>query len=198
MCSSRTVASFLENAGQRELFGQYQAAEQDLVAGCARLAEEVKRNLEQLNMYRALTNLYPSAGRMQHRVNMYSIWGNRLLENFSIETCDQIAGEFASMFFVQPTRVTELRVKHVKNMNLQLKQWNSEILVGLQRLYQQMMNENIMKPGKSGVLEELSRTREKILNQLNNPDSGVRPDTLASSYAAWSPWVISGLSWRRV
>ena len=35
-----------------------------------------------------------------------------------------------------------------------------------------------MKPGKSGVLEKLGRTREIILNQLNHPDSGVRPETL--------------------
>ena len=48
----------------------------------------------------------------------------------------------------------------------------------MQRLYQRMMGENIMKPGKAGILEELGKTREMILTQLNHPDSGVRPDTL--------------------
>jgi hypothetical protein len=135
----------------------------------------VKRALDQLNMQHALTSLYPAAGRNQHRVNMYSMWGNKLLENFGTETCDQIATEFASLFSVQPTRVRELRTQHVKNTNMQL---NSEIIISMQRLYQRMMSENIIKPGKSGVLEELGRTREMILNQLNHPDSGVRPETL--------------------
>ena len=37
-------------------------------------------------------------------------------------------------------------------MNMQLEQWNSEIIIGMQRLYQRMMQENIMKPGKAGIL----------------------------------------------
>jgi len=176
--SCNTVCTFLENAGQRELLGQYQQTEQELLTGTRRLGDEVKRALDQLNMYHALTSLYPAAGRNQHRVNMYSMWGNKLLENFSTETCDQIATEFAGLFSVQPTRVRELRTQHVKNMNMQLEQWNSEIIISMQRLYQRMMSENIMKPGKSGVLEELGKTREMILNQLNHPDSGVRPETL--------------------
>jgi hypothetical protein len=40
------------------------------------------------------------------------------------------------------------------------------------------MSESVMKPGKAGVLEEMGRTRETIFNQLNHPDSGVRPDNL--------------------
>ena len=142
------------------------------MTGVRRLGDEVKRALDQLNMYHALTSLYPAAARTQHRVNMYSLWGNKLLENFNTETCDQIASEFASLFSVQPTRFRELRTQHVKNMNMQLEQWNSEIIISMQRLYQKMMAENIMKPGKSGVLEELGRTREMILNHLNHPDSG--------------------------
>ena len=66
----------------------------------------------------------------------------------------------------------ELRTQHDKNMNMQLEQWNIEIIISMQRVYQKMMVENIMKPGKSGVLEELGRTREMILNQLKHPDSG--------------------------
>ena len=41
VCSSRTVATFLVNAGQRELLGQYQSKEQELVVGCRRLTENV-------------------------------------------------------------------------------------------------------------------------------------------------------------
>ena len=113
--SCNTVVNFLENAGQRELLGQYQQTEQELMTGVKRLGDEVKRALDQLNMYHALTSLYPAAARTQHRVNMYSLWGNKLLENFNTETCDQIASEFASLFSVQPTRSRELRTQHVKN-----------------------------------------------------------------------------------
>ena len=113
--SCNTVVNFLENAGQRELLGQYQQTEQELMTGVRRLGDEVKRALDQLNMYHALTSLYPAAARTQHRVNMYSLWGNKLLENFNTETCDQIASEFASLFSVQPTRSRELRTQHVKN-----------------------------------------------------------------------------------
>merc|ERR1711923_108347 len=119
--------SFLENAGQRDLLGQYQQTEQDLITGVRRLGEEVKRALDQLNMYHALTSLYPAAARSQHRVNMYSLWGNKLLENFNTETCDQIASEFASLFSVQPTRVREMKTQHVLKMNLQLEKWQKEM-----------------------------------------------------------------------
>ena len=60
--------------------------------------------MDQLNVYYALTSLYPAVARTQRRVNKYSMWGNKLLENFGTETCDQIATEFAGFFSVQPTR----------------------------------------------------------------------------------------------
>ena len=75
------MAAFLEGAGQRDLLAQYQvmlsvlvlvllivlllsstwnhccsqATEVDLMTGCRRLAEEVKRGLEQLSLYHALS-----------------------------------------------------------------------------------------------------------------------------------------------
>ena len=58
VCSSDTVREFLENAGQRELLGQYQQVEAELVTGTRRMEEEVKRVLDQLNTYNALTSLY--------------------------------------------------------------------------------------------------------------------------------------------
>ena len=178
MSSSLAVTTFLENAGQRELLGQYQATEQELVNGVKRLGNETRRALEQLNMYHAITSLYPSVAKSQHRVNMYSVWGNKILENFSVETCDEIAAEFARLFSAQPTRVREMRSQQVLSVNHELEQWNSEIVSSLQRYYQRMMSENIMKQGKAGVLDELGKIREMILNQLNHPDSGVRPETL--------------------
>ena len=176
--SSATVTTFLEQAGQRELLAQYQATEHDLVAGLRRLAEETRRALEQLGLYHAITSLYPAAARAQHRVNMYSLWGNKILENFSVDTCDAIAAEFATLFSVQPTRVREMKTQHVLSINHQLEKWNNEMLATMQRYYQRMMSENIMKQGKAGVLEELGKIREMILNQLNHPDSGVRTETL--------------------
>jgi hypothetical protein len=53
--SAPTIATFLENAGQRELLGQYQAMETEVLTGGRRLAEEVKRGLEHLSLYHALT-----------------------------------------------------------------------------------------------------------------------------------------------
>ena len=176
--SAATVQTFLENAGQRDLLGQYSQTEQEVLGGLARLGEEVGRTLDKLNMYHAITNLYPATATSQHRVNMYSIWGSRILENFNIETCDQIAAEFASLFSVQPTRVRELKTQHVLKMNLQLEKWNKEIVSTMQKSYQRMMSENIMKPGKSGVQDEMNKMQEMILNQLNHPDSGVRAETL--------------------
>ena len=178
LASAPTVAAFLENAGQRELLGQYQVTEAEMIAGSRRLAEEMKRGLEQLSLYHALTSLYPPAARAQHRVAMYSLWGARLADQFTTETCDQIATEFAAMFSAQPTRVREVRSQHVRTMNQALESWGAEILTSMQRIYQRMMAENIMKGGKEGVLEELGKTREMVLNQLSHPDSGVRPDTL--------------------
>ena len=58
VCSSDTVREFLENAGQRELLGQYQQVEAELVTGTRRMEEEVKRVLDQLNTYNALPSLY--------------------------------------------------------------------------------------------------------------------------------------------
>merc|ERR550539_1808202 len=89
--SAATVQTFLENAGQRELLGQYSQTEQEVLGGLARLGEEVTRSLNQLNTYHSITSLYPASAISQHRVNMYSIWGARILENFNTETCDQIA-----------------------------------------------------------------------------------------------------------
>jgi hypothetical protein len=133
---------------------------------------------------------------------MYSAWGARLTEDFRLETCDTVATEFAAMFSAQPTRcsgmdwsqcclrVRELRMQHVRSMNQALDTWSAEILASMQRIYQRMMSENIMKVaasavsamcrqvGREGLLEELGKTREMILNQLQHPDSGVRPDTL--------------------
>ena len=171
----------------------YQTTEQDLVAGVKRLGNEARRALEQLNMYHAITGLYPSVAKSQHRVNMYSAWGNKILENFSVETCDEIAAEFAGLFSAQPTRVRELRSQQVLSVNTQLEKWNSELVSSLQRCYQRMMSENIMKQGKAGVLVELGNIREMVSNQLNHPDSGVRPETLIcfflkSILASGSKW----------
>ena len=176
--SSPTVGSFLEGAGQRELLGQYQGMEAEVMAGTRGLAEEVKRGLDQLGLYHALTSLYPPGARAQHRVAMYSAWGARLADTFTTETCDQVAAEFASMFSAQPTRVREVRSQHVRSLNSTLETWNSAILANMQRIYQRMMSENIMKVGREGLLEELGKTREMILNQLHHPESGVRGDTL--------------------
>jgi len=79
--SCNTVVNFLENAGQRVLLGQYLQTEQELMTGVRRLGDEVKRALDQLNMYHALTSLYPAAARTQHKVNMYSLWGNKVLKH---------------------------------------------------------------------------------------------------------------------
>ena len=94
VCSSDTVREFLENAGQRELLGQYQQVEAELVTGTRRMEEEVKRVLDQLNTYNALTSLYPVNSRTGHRLGMYSQWGNRLMDISSVEFCDQIIAEF--------------------------------------------------------------------------------------------------------
>ena len=124
---------------------------------------------------------------------MYSIWAARIGEAFTTETCDQVlilghwgdsdscvkvAAEFASMFSAQPTRVRELRTQHVRSLNMSLEAWGTEIVASMQRIYQRMMAENIMKSGREGLLEELGKTRESILNQLSHPDSGLRSDTL--------------------
>ena len=77
------------------------------------MAEEVKRGLEQLSLYHALSSLYPPSVRAQHRVAMYSIWAARIGKAFTTETCDQVAAEFASMFSAQATRVRELHTQHV-------------------------------------------------------------------------------------
>ena len=53
--SAPTVAVFLENAGRRELLGQYQAMETEVLTGGRRLAEEVKWGLKHLSLYHALT-----------------------------------------------------------------------------------------------------------------------------------------------
>ena len=115
--SCNIVFTFLENAGQRELLGQYQQTEQELMTGVRRMGNEVKRAMDQLNVYYALTSLYPAVARTQRRVNKYSMWLNKLLENFGTEACDQIATEFTGLSSLQPAR--ELRTQ-------QLKQWNSE------------------------------------------------------------------------
>ena len=176
--SSATVTQFLENAGQRELLGQYQATETDVVSCIRRMADETRRALEQLNVYNAITSLYPGQAKVQHRVNMYSIWGNKLLESTNIETCDLIAVEFANLFSAQQSREREMKTQHVLSINHQFDKWNSDIMANIQRLYQRMMTEGIMKQGKQGVLNELGKIREMILNQLNHSDSGVRPETL--------------------
>ena len=59
-----------------------------------------------------------------------------------------------------------------------LEAWGAEIVASMQRIYQKMMAENIMKSGREGLLEEMGKTRESILNQLSHPDSGLRSDTL--------------------
>ena len=87
-----TVVTLLENAGQ------YQQIELEVMTLVRTMGDELKRALDQLNMYHALTSLYPAAARTQHRVNMYSLWGSKLMENFGTETCDEIATEFAGLF----------------------------------------------------------------------------------------------------
>ena len=82
------------------------------------------------------------------------------------------------MFSAQPTRVRELRTQHVRSLNMALEAWGAEIVASMQRIYQKMMAENIMKSGREGLLEEMGKTRESILNQLSHPDSGLRSDTL--------------------
>ena len=89
-----------------------------------------------------------------------------------------MAAEFASMFSAQPTRVREMRTQHVRGLNLALEAWGSEIVASMQRIYQKMMAENIMKCGREGLIEEMGKIREAILSQLAHPDSGLRPDTL--------------------
>ena len=143
--SAASITSFLENAGQRELLCQYQSTESDLVNCIRRLVEETRVALEQLNMYHAITSLYPGQARSQHRVNMYSVWGNTLLENTDTTTCDNIAAEFANLFSVQPTRVREMKTGHVLGVNHQLESWNQEMMTRIQRLYQRMMSEGVMK-----------------------------------------------------
>ena len=59
-----------------------------------------------------------------------------------------------------------------------LEAWGTEIVASMQRMYQRMMADNIMKSGREGLLEEMGKTRESILNQLSHPDSDLRSDTL--------------------
>ena len=90
-----TVVTLLENAGQ------YQQIELEVMTLVRTMGDELKRALDQLNMYHALTSLYPAAARTQHRVNMYSLWGSKLMENFGTETCDEIDTEFAGLFLAR-------------------------------------------------------------------------------------------------
>lgn len=176
--SSATVTQFLENAGQRELLSQYQVTEQELIAGIRSIGDETRRALESLTMYNAITSLYPAQAKSQHRVNMYSIWCNKLLENFTSETCDMIANEYAGLFAVQASHVREMKSQHVLNINLQLEKWSNDIMASMQRIYQRMMQQKIMNQGKAGALDELGKIREMILNQLSHQDSGVKSETL--------------------
>ncbi|XP_023332658.1 serine/threonine-protein kinase SMG1 [Eurytemora carolleeae] len=59
--SSRTVSTFLENAGQREQLAQYVSVEKDMRIRMTGLLDELKRILEDLHVYSALTrstNIY--------------------------------------------------------------------------------------------------------------------------------------------
>jgi len=80
---------------------------------------------------------------------MYSLWGNRLVEakeSFTVENCDLIAAEFGRLFAplavvggasgATAAAASDLRYQHVKNVNDQLEQWHSEILIHTQRSYQ--------------------------------------------------------------
>jgi hypothetical protein len=99
---------------------------------------------------------------------MYSQWGNRLVESqdsFTVQTCDQIAGEFGRLF--APLAAAgrggsgDLRYQHVKSLNDQLEQWHSEILGQTQRTYQaynstcQIQFCNVADPG-SGAFSPLN------------------------------------------
>ena len=55
------------------------------------------------------------------------------------DTCDLIAAEFAKLFFVQPTRVREMKTQHVLSINHQLEKWNNEMLATMQRYSLRMM-----------------------------------------------------------
>ena len=59
-----------------------------------------------------------------------------------------------------------------------LEAWGTEIVASMQRMYQRMMADKIMKSGRDVLLEEMGKTRESILNQLSHPDSDLRSDTL--------------------
>ena len=87
-----------------------------------------------------------------------------------MDTSDAIAAMFPMFFSVQPTRVREMKTQHVLSINHQLEKWNNEMLATMQRYYQRMMSENIMKQGKAGALEELGKIREMILNPFNHPN----------------------------
>ena len=174
--SCRTVSTFLENAGQRELLAQYETMEKDMRSRLTSLLEELKRIMADLALYNTVTSLYPSQGRDQHRIHKYSAWGNRLIadkEGFRVDVVDAILGEFTVLFAPHESAGPE-RVEQVRLMNAALEKEQQESVTALQRLYQRMMSENLMKPGRAGVLEEMARNRDMMLNQLNHPDSGVK------------------------
>ena len=100
-----TVVTLLKNAGQ------YQQIELEVMTLVRTMGDELKRALDQLNMYHALTSLYPAAARTQHRVNMYSLWGSKLMENFGTRHVTRLLQNLQACS------------QHVKNMNMQLEQW---------------------------------------------------------------------------
>jgi hypothetical protein len=123
---------------------------------------------------------------------MYSQWGNRLVESqdsFTVQTCDQIAGEFGRLF--APLAAAgrggpgDLRYQHVKSVNDQLEQWHSEILGQTQRTYQashstcQIQFCNVADPG-SGAFLPLDPGSDMEINQ--DPVSGMNiPDHISES-----------------
>ena len=79
--------------------------------------------------------------------------------NLSVFVQETKAGTILNVsVFVQETKAGTI---------LNLYVFVQETLLSVQKLYQRMMSENLMKPGRTGILEEMARNRDSMLNQVN-------------------------------
>ncbi|XP_039285302.1 serine/threonine-protein kinase SMG1-like [Nilaparvata lugens] len=134
-CVFDLIKEFLANAGQREMVQQCAQCETDLSDLCAQQSQLTTACLELLGQYGAVARLYPVSYLAKHRSTLYLGWGRRLLEEMSLQRCEQVLAE-AKLSLSSPPALDSPSCQQVLSYSLgllraltearvQLKKWQS-------------------------------------------------------------------------
>ena len=137
------VRGFLDNAGQSSLLSQIQTAETAFCEGIEKFRQDLQTCVLLVGHYSTMYGLYPLSHKADLRTSRYIRWMRQIADDFSLETCQSVHQEFTSVYEDLSSDAARLKQHHVVNIHYQMENWNQQINMRLQNIYERMIEEQI-------------------------------------------------------